>query len=199
MTFPAGRPGILSRINAVLHIVEDTCLVTLMLGMILMAASQILLRNVMGTSIVWGDVLVRILVLWVGMAGATAASRDGRHIRIDVASRYLPRFLRRWAEVLVALFTAVICGIAAFWSFQFVRMEWTDGTTAFARMPSWICQSVMPLGFGIISLRYVGLAWAHASGTAGPVVVLSSPSPEPLPGHTNDDMPDDLHDSKEDS
>lgn len=199
MTIPVRRAGLAARIVTVLHWVEDACLVTFMLGMILMAAAQILLRNVMGTSIVWGDVLVRILVLWVGMAGATAASRDGRHIRIDVAGRFLPRFLRRWVEVVVALFTAAICGMAAYWSFRFVHMEWADGATAFVWMPAWICQSVMPLGFAVIASRYVGLAWAHALGTAPPVVVLSSSSH--ADGHDASDAPldDDGDDPKEDA
>lgn len=141
----------------------ETALLVGMLGlMIALSAAQILLRNFFGTGLVWADVVVRLLVLWIGMAGAMVASRRGDHIRIDVAFRYLPE---RWAggvEAVSRLATAGICGLAAWHGWRFVRMEAEYGGTAFLRVPVWICEAVIPVGLGVIALRYAGLFVALA-------------------------------------
>jgi len=62
---------------------EDVLLVVLLAVMIGLAAWQIVARNMLDTAIIWGDPLLRTLVLWVGFLGAVAAvklraQRDGR-------------------------------------------------------------------------------------------------------------------------
>ena len=61
----------------------------LLLGMISMAAGQVLLRNFFDGGVYWGDSAVRVMVLWVTMLGAMVASRDDSHIRIDLVGRFL--------------------------------------------------------------------------------------------------------------
>jgi TRAP-type C4-dicarboxylate transport system permease small subunit len=63
------------RILVFLSRVEDVILVILLSTMIGMAAFQILFRNLFDAGIVWGDILVRILVLWLGLVGAMVATR----------------------------------------------------------------------------------------------------------------------------
>ena len=141
-------------IQKILYRVEDTILISLLTLMISMAVAQIVLRNLFGSGIVWGDVLVRILVLWIGLVGAMAASRKGNHICIDVLTRYLPERVSYVTDGVVNLFTAVICAIVTWHSFQFVRMEFEYGGNAFAQVPTWVCESVIPFAFAVIALRY---------------------------------------------
>ena len=54
---------------------EDALLVLLLLGMIGMAAGQVLLRNFFD-GVYWGDSAVRVMVLWVTMFGVN--SRESR-------------------------------------------------------------------------------------------------------------------------
>ena len=37
----------------------------------------------------WAETFLRVLVLWIGLAGAMAASREHRRISIDILSRFL--------------------------------------------------------------------------------------------------------------
>ena len=69
--------------------IEQILLVILLSALILVAFSQIILRNIFSTGIDWGDAFVRSLVLWTGFIGATVAAREGKHISIDVVSRWL--------------------------------------------------------------------------------------------------------------
>ncbi len=137
-----------------LHRLEDGLLILALLAMIGMAVLQILLRTLFHTGVVWGDELVRVLVLWLGLLGAVSASRSDRHIRIDLASRYLPDRLKPWTDALMQLATALVCGLAAWYALRFVQIEFEFQDRAFAAVPAWVCELIIPLGFTAISLRY---------------------------------------------
>ncbi len=142
-------------ILAFLQKVEDGILVGLLLLMIFIAVLQIFLRNLFDTGILWGDPLVRILVLWIGLIGAMVASRDNHHISIDVISRYLPDKIKKLSNLIISIFTSLVCAVMAYYSFIFVMMEKNDGLLAFATIPAWVCESIIPVSFAIISLRYL--------------------------------------------
>ncbi len=74
-----------------LHRAEDALLVLLLSTMIVLASTQILLRNLFDSGFVWIDPLLRVLVLWLGLIGATVATRNNRHIRIDLLTRFFKR------------------------------------------------------------------------------------------------------------
>ena len=129
-------------------------MVGLLLGMILLAVGQIALRNLFGAGFIWGDPLVRVLVLWIGLVGAMVASRSDNHISIDVISRYLSPGMKRAAGIFTHAFTCLVCGIMAWYSLSFVLMEKIDGLTAFAWVPAWVCESIIPFAFFVICCRY---------------------------------------------
>lgn len=145
----------LIRLTSLLQKIEDGILVTLMLAMIGLAVSQIFLRNLFDAGIVWADPLVRVLVLWIGLIGAMAASRTDNHISIDIISRFLPAKLKRMTSLLVYIFTAGISGLMAWHSYRFVSMERADGMTAFSGVPAWICEAIIPFAFSVICIRYI--------------------------------------------
>ena len=152
------RKSFVERAQMILYRVEDSILVGLLLLMITLAVLQIFLRNLFDTGIVWSDVLVRILVLWVGLAGAMVASRRGNHINIDILDRFLPERAKVVVSFVVEVFTAFICTIVAYYSLQFVQMEFADGGMAFAKVPVWLCEAIIPFAFGVIAIRYVLLS-----------------------------------------
>jgi TRAP-type C4-dicarboxylate transport system permease small subunit len=137
---------------------EDALLILALLAMIGMAVLQIVLRVFFHTGIVWGDELVRVLVLWLGMLGAISASRSDNHIRIDLASRYLPDRFKAWAGGIMQLATALVCGLAAWYAVRFVVIEFEFQGRAFAAVPSWVCEAIIPVGFAAIALRYLILS-----------------------------------------
>jgi TRAP-type C4-dicarboxylate transport system permease small subunit len=137
---------------------EDALLVLLLLGMIGMAAGQVLLRNFFDGGVYWGDSAVRVMVLWVTMLGAMVASRDDSHIRIDLIGRFLQELQKPLLRSTVARinygFTCLILALCCWASGQFVYYEYVDQSIAFAAVPAWLCEAVMPVGSGIMALRY---------------------------------------------
>ncbi|HIF96412.1 MAG TPA: TRAP transporter small permease [Myxococcales bacterium] len=137
-----------------IHKVEDVFLALLLGAMIVLAPLQIFLRNFFDTGIGWADPLLRVLLLWVGLMGAVAASRSDSHIRIDVASRLLPPKVASALGALTGLFTAGVAGLVAWHSWRFVYGEWEFGGTAFSGVPAWMFEVVIPVAFGFIAIRY---------------------------------------------
>ena len=142
------------RITAWLRRLEDITLVTILAAMIILAIGQVALRNVWGSGIGWADPLLRILVLWIALLGAMAATRDKNHINIDVLSKFLPGYLKKPAQFLTHSFAAVICALLAWQGGRLVQLDYREATTAFASVPAWVCELIIPFGFGIMSLRF---------------------------------------------
>ncbi len=122
--------------------------------LILLAATQIFMRNVLDSGMIWADEFLRITVLWLTLAGAVAASRENRHISIDILSRFLSTRVRLFTRLLVNLFTSGICWLLAWFSYSFVRESLEYGDTVMGDMPGWIFQIVLPVGFALIAYRY---------------------------------------------
>jgi len=138
----------------VLHGIEDGLLVTILLAMMILAFSQIVMRNFLGTGAIWLDPLLRVMVLWVGLLGALVATRQHKHIRVDVLTRFLPIQFKSVSEIITRTFAAIISAIIAWHSFLFLIDEWNSGVTAFASVPAWLPESIIPFGFSVIALRY---------------------------------------------
>lgn len=151
MNKPEPALGRLERLGKAL---EDAVLVILLAGMIGLAAGQIVLRNVFDIGFFWTDELLRLLVLWLAVAGAVAASRQDRHISIAVLDRLLPPRAQAAAKALVHAFTAGVCGLIAWHSLAFVRTSHEFGDTLLGSVPAWLPQAVLPLGFALICWRF---------------------------------------------
>lgn len=145
----------LPRILRVLARLEDGILIGLLLAMIGLAGTQIVLRNVLHSGYVDGDQILRILVLWVGLFGAIVASRDDKHISIDLLTRYFSVRLGQVVQVIVHLFVGLVCGIITYHAVRFVYLEYQGGTIAFGAVAAWMTELILPLAFGLMTLRYL--------------------------------------------
>lgn len=144
----------LARLDRAGRSAEDAVLVIILTAMILLAAAQIVMRNFLNIGLIWGDELLRMLVLWIAVAGAIAASRSDKHINIAVLDRFLPEKLKLGVKLVIHGFTAVICGIVAWHSWQFVMTSREFGDILMGSVPAWIPQIILPVGFGLICYRY---------------------------------------------
>jgi len=123
--------------------------------MIVLAGTQILLRNFFDSGIVWIDPLLRVLVLWLGLLGATVATRNNKHISIDLLSRFLKRDIYCLVQSVVAQVSAWTCLVIAWYGLNWIRIDYEDGTASFVGIPAWMLEVVIPAAFALIGLRYL--------------------------------------------
>lgn len=144
----------LAKLHRWLLKLEDGLLAVLLLSLILIAVTQILLRNFFGAGLLWADAYTRISVLWLTLLGAMLASRQQKHLAIDAFVQYLPKRWQAWSRRLADAATAAICFAAAWFSIDFLLQEASYPDIAFADIPNWWCETIIPFAFAIIALRY---------------------------------------------
>jgi TRAP-type C4-dicarboxylate transport system permease small subunit len=152
--------------NKILQIIariEDGMLVFLLAAMIIFASMQIILRNVFSTGITETDSLLKVMVLWVGMLGAVVASRERKHIAIDILTRYVSDKTRQYVEVMINLFVVFICGLLATHAMRMLLVDYDSKTVAFSGVRTWMLESILPIAFTIITLRYLMYSWQGIS------------------------------------
>ncbi len=145
--------------------IEDYFVVLLLSGILIISIIQISLRNFFNSGLIWGDSLLSVLVLWLGLAGSIVASRQGKHIHIDVLSQYLPEKYLIYSKKAGYLFASAICIVITYYSLEFVVDEYTLNEYAFASISAWVTESIIPLAFGIMGIRFLLLSLLYESGS----------------------------------
>jgi TRAP-type C4-dicarboxylate transport system permease small subunit len=145
----------LSHLHRFMLRLEESLLVVILLTTIIIAVTQIFLRNFFHEGIPWGDSLVRILVLWLGLIGAMIASRNHRHIKIDLLSRHLSELNQLRLQRFTDIVSGCVCFIVAWYAFKFVQIEYQDGMHAFENIPVWLTEVIIPFGFMVMTVRFL--------------------------------------------
>lgn len=159
----------MTKLARLVHGVENALLYGLVALLIGLAVYQIVLRNVFGGGLYWGEPLLRVVVLWLALVGAMIATREAGHISIDVLSHYLGPRGNAMTAALTRVFSAAVCFTAAYISALFVLDERAYGAVAFAKVPAWWCEAIMPVALAVIGLRF-----AIALFTAAPAAEARS-------------------------
>jgi C4-dicarboxylate transporter, DctQ subunit len=131
----------------------------------------------------WAQELCIILFIWMAKFGAAYGVRTGVHIGVDLLANALPPPKRRWliaaGLALGALFTAVIAMLGVRWV---AFMHETGQVTPDLEWPRWVVYLCIPLGSGLMCLRFVQvlvgfLRRGDLPGHAPPDAVLDAEAP----------------------
>jgi TRAP-type C4-dicarboxylate transport system permease small subunit len=145
----------ISILDQKLAFIENSLLLVTLTVMVLMAFLQVLLRNLFSYGILWGDIFLRHLVLWVGFLGASLATRESKHISIDIMSKLFSSGKLRYIRIFIDLITAIVCFILAHAGYRFLLEEIAAGTKLFNEVPAWWFQLIIPVGFTLIGIRFI--------------------------------------------
>jgi len=154
----------------------DEQIAALALGlMMLIPLIEIVMRPLMGSGISNAPVVVQHLGLVLAMFGALAAERHG-HLTSFGSNDGSKGFTPAWR--LAQLLAALVCGMLAYASWQFVSTERDAAHTLAYGLPVWTLQACMPLCFLLLGfklglrsttgfrLRHIGSAMVPCIGIA---------------------------------
>ena len=150
----------LRRLLTRLHQAEDWLLAGLLGALLLVAIVQIALRMFFESGLTWAEPVSQMGVLWLALLGALGAARSHRHIAIDALPRLFPPLLRRIAWAISQIATAVVCAGLAWYGWGMLQMEREAPSTFVQGISSWIPMLAFPIGFGMLSLRFLVAAFA---------------------------------------
>jgi TRAP-type C4-dicarboxylate transport system permease small subunit len=133
----------------------DSLLCLLLVALILLACLQIGLRTCFSSGLLWADPLLRYLVLWCGMLGAVVATREKKHIAIDVVGYLAPEQLKPWIGLFIDLFSSLVTAVLTWAAIIFVHNERLFGGSFLLSLPSWIWNLIFPIAFTLITIHFL--------------------------------------------
>ncbi len=162
-------------IDRILARLEGWFIIGLLWTMVLLTFIQVVLRslythghflwaNEMLGRMDWSGPLVQLLVLWLTFLGSSLLTKSGNHIGIDLLRTILPARWLPLRELILAMIALFILGVMVKVCTEHVVMEMEFGGDSLYHLPSWIGQTILPLGFALLFFRF--LIKAVHGGTA---------------------------------
>ena len=117
---------------------------------------EVLRREVLSYSSIWGEEIVRYSFIYLAWIGAAAAVRERGHIRIDVILHYIKRRTKTLLYMFGDLVMFIIAVIAVIYSMETVHVAWKFGSVTDGLRISrvWFLLAV-PIGFSLVIFRLI--------------------------------------------
>ena len=113
----------------------------------------------------WSKEISLIMLLWVGFLGASICAHEGKHIRMEAASRVVPENLAKYVTALGFLVAAFFCGVMAYlgWDYLGTAIE-LGGVYEQSGVPDYFATLAIPIAFGLTVLRFLAAAGSALMG-----------------------------------
>ena len=142
--------------DRILRFVEDALAGLLLFAVLVIVTWELALRGFFGGSHLWTDELSRVLLIALVYVAAIGLTRDGAHVRVEILSAMLGKRARN----VLARITDALClvfALSATWlGIGYVQETRLFGISfAHSNLPFdvWVAQLIVPVAFGLISLR----------------------------------------------
>jgi TRAP-type C4-dicarboxylate transport system permease small subunit len=160
----------LRRASAILARIEDGLAGLVLAAVLGVVVYELTVRGIFGQSNLWTDEMSRVLLIVMTYISAVGLTRDGAHVRVELFTAMLPAKVQSAMEI----FSDALCllfAVSATWlGYKYVQESALFGIS-FAHsnlpFPLWAAQSIIPIGFGAMSLRLalrlIGIRPAHVA------------------------------------
>jgi TRAP-type C4-dicarboxylate transport system permease small subunit len=117
---------------------------------------EVLRREVLSFSSIWGEEIVRYSFIYLAWIGAASAVRERGHIRIDVLMHYVGPRMKALLYIFGDLVMGVVAVIAIYYSWEVVHTAWKFGSVTDGLRISrvWFLLAV-PIGFSLVLFRLI--------------------------------------------
>ncbi|WP_298436049.1 TRAP transporter small permease [Ottowia sp.] len=147
---------------------EEIFLELMLTGMVCITFTQVIARYIFNYSFTWALELVGVLFAWLIFIGLSYGVRVGTHIGIDILIRTLGTQAARWVGVVASALCVVYACVLAFGGWQYLMKLYTVGIEMQdLPIPQWVPKLVLPLGFGLLALRFLSIFLKLLTGRGG--------------------------------
>lgn len=159
-------------LNRLLDRLEETLIAALMAAATLLIFVAVVHRYLAGMAIPglqdwllsldlsWAQELCIFMFVWMAKFGAAYGVRTGIHVGVDVLVNRLSPARQKPVILFGLLAGALFTGAVASMGAKFVwDMGHTDQTSADLELPLWMVYMAIPLGSGLMCLRFLQVAW----------------------------------------
>ncbi len=146
----------LKRIEDVLALIEEVFLVSLLAIMVTLAFAQVVLRH-FGLGLLWGEPLLKNMVVWIGFLGAALAARAEKHFAWEAAQMGSPNSLKPWLRLTANASGAGIALLLCRAAWTYTLSERASHSVLLSignfEFPAWIGACAIPLGFALVCIH----------------------------------------------
>ena len=135
---------------------EEIFLVILMIAATLLVAAQVVTRFILKVPLPWSEEIARYMFLWLTWVGAAYATKERKHVRIDIIYEKLPEAGKKVCTVISTVIWIIFLGIMVYLSFRLTRSVASGGQIAVGSgIPMWIPYASIPVGMGLMLFRLI--------------------------------------------
>ena len=155
----------LQRLNRYIDLFEKFSITILFAVATLLLFTNVVLRYLFDTGLIWALELVQYLFAWVVLIGAAHGVKMGIHLGIDILLDRMSVTLRKQVLILTVLCCIVFVAIVDYQAFIYTLRiyEWGD-LTEDLRIPQWIPYVAIPVGLSLMLYHFLVLGWEIVTG-----------------------------------
>jgi len=103
---------------------EDICLVVMFALMVIFIFLQIIMRFIVGHSLVWSEELGKFIFVWLSWLGISIGERRNEHIKITLLTDRLSPKWQKIFEIVAYLVLLVILAVIIYYAVILVEFQW---------------------------------------------------------------------------
>jgi C4-dicarboxylate transporter, DctQ subunit len=150
-------------LDAALCRIEEGLVAVLLGAAALVLFLDVAARYLFSAPFSWGAESVRYAIIWVVFIGSSIAARRGIHISISALREFLPAPAQRPLILLVLLICCSFSLLLLYASVSLIQfMRRFSQVTPALEIPMWWVYLAIPVGAGLMSLRFTQALWAEA-------------------------------------
>lgn len=148
--------------------IEEHFLGLMLAAMTIVTFGQVVARYVFNYSFTWAMELTSVCFAWLIFIGASYGVRVGAHIGIDILVRAVGAKAARWLGVVASALCVAYAAILTVGGWQYLSRLYNVGIyMQDLPFPQWMPKIVLPLGFGLLTLRFLVVFWKLLTGQEG--------------------------------
>lgn len=165
---PEGR---LAKVLRAWSTVENTIVGVLAAASLLIVVYTIFVRLLVPSlTPSWADETTVYVMIWATLIACSGVTAQNRHVRADLLTSALSAQRQTTLEVLSYVCGAAFTAVLAWYGYLITKDAWEFGdlSTTTLRFPMWIYYACLPVGAGLMTIRYLVLIGLAASGSRPP-------------------------------
>lgn len=152
-------------LRVALHRAEEGLIAVILAAMTLLTFLQVVLRYVFNTGLLWALEATLYMFGWLVLLGISYGVRTHAHIGIDAAVKLFPPAVRRGIGIVVVALAIGYTCLMFYGAWFYVDRLFILGIDAEdIPIQRWILTLCLPIGFAMLAIRLVGMAWRILTG-----------------------------------
>ena len=158
----------MSRFDRILTLLENLLAGGALALATLIAIAQVLLRTIFNIHLYWSEETIVYLIIYSTFIGAVVTLRHNEHISINVFEPFVGKVGKRRLEILGVSVMIVYLVIVGFFAWMLLFEPFSSATvTPTLKLPLWVVELAVPLGFTLMLLRSIEMLVRLARGKPG--------------------------------